>query len=299
MITVDGLYYVDGLALLWIMDSYFGQMQRFKVKNFLMMDLFLTNTQLFASQDINRWTGVVWIIVMFLSAVWTLILTAPIHCRGSIGEEVTECYISPKSVLMKKQTLYIFYDLRVSKLSGNCHFWVNYSFKDLEHFKWQTTKLQWTLVIINRTLSSVGMEANIVIFTVIILGVNKPLRNPQSKTSLTISLHKIHGSYLNFNVKKFTGKRGCFIGVADKNHNFKIWGVSLNWHQFERNAQLDRVLSLLLYGWHKSRLSSQWLRVVLRNTRPSLQTGLARADMHVIFLSLKLIYHCSSGAANV
>ncbi len=24
--------------------------------------------------------GVVWIIVMFLSAVWTLILTAPIHC---------------------------------------------------------------------------------------------------------------------------------------------------------------------------------------------------------------------------
>ncbi len=26
-----------------------------------------------------------WIIVMFLSAVWTLILTAPIHCRASIG----------------------------------------------------------------------------------------------------------------------------------------------------------------------------------------------------------------------
>ncbi len=29
-----------------------------------------------------------WIIVMFLSAVWTLILTAPIHCRGSIAEQV-------------------------------------------------------------------------------------------------------------------------------------------------------------------------------------------------------------------
>ncbi len=29
-----------------------------------------------------------WIIVMFLSAVWTLILTAPIHCRGFIGEQV-------------------------------------------------------------------------------------------------------------------------------------------------------------------------------------------------------------------
>ncbi len=50
------------------------------------------------------WSGVdyLWIIVMFLSAVWTLILTAPIHCRGSIAEQVMECYISPN--LMKKQT---------------------------------------------------------------------------------------------------------------------------------------------------------------------------------------------------
>ncbi len=28
-----------------------------------------------------------WTIVMFLSAVWTLILTAPIHCTGSTGEQ--------------------------------------------------------------------------------------------------------------------------------------------------------------------------------------------------------------------
>ncbi len=58
------------------------------------------------------WSGVdyLWIIVMFLSAVWTLILTAPIHCRASIAETVMQCYISPN--LMKKQT----------------HFWVNYSF---------------------------------------------------------------------------------------------------------------------------------------------------------------------------
>ncbi len=60
----------------------------FTVKSILMMDLFLTNTPLFTSQYINWWTGVVWIIVMFLSAVWTLILMAPIHCRGSIGEQV-------------------------------------------------------------------------------------------------------------------------------------------------------------------------------------------------------------------
>ncbi len=74
----------------------------FEVKNTLMMDLFLINMQLFISQDINWWTGVVWIIVIFLSAVWTLILTAPIHCRWSIGEqEMLNFY---KSVLMKKQT---------------------------------------------------------------------------------------------------------------------------------------------------------------------------------------------------
>ncbi len=68
-------------AKLWIEDSYFSQKTRFEVQNILMVDLFLTNMQLLASQDVNWWSGVVWIIVMFLSAVWTLILTAPIHCR--------------------------------------------------------------------------------------------------------------------------------------------------------------------------------------------------------------------------
>ncbi len=34
------------VALLWIMDSYFGQKSHFEVKNVLMMDLFLTNMQL-------------------------------------------------------------------------------------------------------------------------------------------------------------------------------------------------------------------------------------------------------------
>ncbi len=42
------------------------------------------------------WSGVDYlrIIVMFLSAVQTLILTAPIHCRASIAEQVMQCYIS-------------------------------------------------------------------------------------------------------------------------------------------------------------------------------------------------------------
>ncbi len=35
------------------------------------MDFFLSNMQLFASQDFNWWTGVVWSTVRFSSAVWT------------------------------------------------------------------------------------------------------------------------------------------------------------------------------------------------------------------------------------
>ncbi len=66
-------------ALLWIMDLCMSR-----------TILFITNTQLFTSQGVIWWTGFMWIIVMFLSAVWTLILTAPIHCRGSTGEQVME-----------------------------------------------------------------------------------------------------------------------------------------------------------------------------------------------------------------
>ncbi len=66
------------------MDSDFNQKQRFK--NILMLDLF----QLLSSQDVMDWSGVdyLWVIVMFLSAVWTFIQTAPIHCRGSISQQV-------------------------------------------------------------------------------------------------------------------------------------------------------------------------------------------------------------------
>ncbi len=33
-----------------------------------------------------EWCDYLWIIEMLLSAVWTLILMAPIHCRRSIGD---------------------------------------------------------------------------------------------------------------------------------------------------------------------------------------------------------------------
>ncbi len=56
-------------VLLRTEDSNFRWKQQFEAKNALMMDLVLTKH--FTSQDVSWWTGVVWIIIMFLSAVWT------------------------------------------------------------------------------------------------------------------------------------------------------------------------------------------------------------------------------------
>ncbi len=83
----------DAMVYHWATQDHFSWKQLLEMKNILYI------MQLFTR---HWWTGVVWIIAMFLSAVWTLILTAPIHHRGAIGEQVMQCYISPN--LMKKQT---------------------------------------------------------------------------------------------------------------------------------------------------------------------------------------------------
>ncbi len=57
----DEMTYSLEKTMLCIEDSYFSWKQWFEVKNILMMNLLLTNTQILASQDVNWWTGVVWI----------------------------------------------------------------------------------------------------------------------------------------------------------------------------------------------------------------------------------------------
>ncbi len=71
------------------------------------------------NMQINRWTGVdyLWIIAMFLSNVWTLVLTAPIHCRGTIDEQVMWC-----DIFQRNKLIYIL-DSR-----STFSFWVNYFF---------------------------------------------------------------------------------------------------------------------------------------------------------------------------
>ncbi len=92
-------------ALLWIMDLYFDQKRRFKVKMPSRWICCLQRhfTSLFTSQDINWWTLVdySWIIVMFLSA--------DAHSDGTHSLQRIHWWARDvmlhfsKSVLMKKQ----------------------------------------------------------------------------------------------------------------------------------------------------------------------------------------------------
>ncbi len=93
----------------------------FHWKKILLLDLF----QLLSSEDVNWWTGVVWITcgLWCFYQLFGLILTAPIHCRASISEQVMQCYISTN--LMKKQT-----HPNLEQPEGeHFHFWVKYSIK--------------------------------------------------------------------------------------------------------------------------------------------------------------------------
>ncbi len=51
----------------------------------------------FTRHQLMDWSCVdcLWIIVLFLSTVWTLTLTAPIHTRGYFAEQMMQCGISP------------------------------------------------------------------------------------------------------------------------------------------------------------------------------------------------------------
>ncbi len=71
--------------------------------------------------DWSRTVDFLWIIVIFLSAVWTLILTAPIHCRGSIGEQVLRHF---------SKFIYILDDLKVNTFQAKLIFLVSYSWNN-------------------------------------------------------------------------------------------------------------------------------------------------------------------------
>ncbi len=113
-------------VLLWIME-YFGQKQGLKLKQY--NDGFLTNMQLFTSQDVNWWTGVVWITCGLLWCFYQLFglsfwrhpftLKDPLvskWCNATFLEICSDETTNSSTSLMAWQWVHFY-------------FWVNYCFK--------------------------------------------------------------------------------------------------------------------------------------------------------------------------
>ncbi len=111
--------------------------QWFKMKNIIMMNLFPKNMQLFASQDINCWTGVVWItcglLWCFYQLFWLSFWRHPFTAEDPLVSKW--CNATFLQICSDKETTRILDGLRVSKSSANLHFWVNYSFKIWDGFE--------------------------------------------------------------------------------------------------------------------------------------------------------------------
>ncbi len=98
-----------------------------------MMICFFKKIQLFISEDINWWTGVVWItcglLWCFISCLDSFWL-APIHCRGSTGEQEMWCYLLSNLFWWRNKLIYISNGLRITKYSANFQFfWWTISIK--------------------------------------------------------------------------------------------------------------------------------------------------------------------------
>ncbi len=95
-----------------------------------MMDLFLTNMQLFTSQELNWWSRVVWIIVKYLSAVWSLFWWHPFTAEDPWASKW--CNAKFLQMCSEEETNSFTFGMtwmRVNTFLANFHFWVNCFFK--------------------------------------------------------------------------------------------------------------------------------------------------------------------------
>ncbi len=90
------------------------------------MVLFLTNMQLFTSQDANLWTGVVWITCIFL---WSFELSFWRHPFTADDPSVSNWCNDKFLQICFEKRIHNLAGLRERIFSANFHFWVNYSFK--------------------------------------------------------------------------------------------------------------------------------------------------------------------------
>ncbi len=124
-------YFFSGESILWIENMYLIWKQHFEVKNILRIVLFNTNRQLFTSQDINWWTGVVWI--TYYCDVFNQLFELSFWRHPFTAEDPLIHF--SKSVPINKLTQLILDGLCLSKFSANFHFWVNYSFQFVNTYK--------------------------------------------------------------------------------------------------------------------------------------------------------------------
>ncbi len=85
---------------------------------------------------------------LWIIAVWTLILTAPIHCKGSIGAQLMWSYISPNLFWWKSKLIYMLDGLRVRTIPSkqpqpNTH---------SMHVKWHSMSAKNKLIVLNTTI---------------------------------------------------------------------------------------------------------------------------------------------------
>ncbi len=91
---------------------------------------------------------------LLLWCIYQLILMAPIHCRGSIAEQVMICYISP--YMWKNKIIYILVGLRVRNI-----FNIQFGFKVLQMYVCScmlvcTMKCPWHLLSLSLSLNQHG-----------------------------------------------------------------------------------------------------------------------------------------------
>ncbi len=124
-------YILDNFSLqkviLWIQDSE-TRSNGLKLK---ILDLFLT-IMLFTSQDVNWWTGVVWITCGLLWWFYQLFGLSFWRHPFTAEDPLVSKWYNAKFLQIwkkKKKLIYILDVLMVSKYLSHFHFWVNYSFK--------------------------------------------------------------------------------------------------------------------------------------------------------------------------
>ncbi len=109
----------------------FGLQTHILVRKKILMDLFFPNMQLLSSQDINWWTGVMWITCGSLWCFYQLFgLSFWRHPFTAEDPLVSKWWKDNFfQIWWRHKLIYILDDLRVSKISANINFWVNYHFK--------------------------------------------------------------------------------------------------------------------------------------------------------------------------